>query len=180
MDEREQLLALAKNCTPLLTRLAQTENEYMYLCSKNNKFKKHLGWIVLGLIVCPFLVLGALVDIFTNSNLKSPLPDVIGMLICLALTGLCILAIVNRIKRKERQPIIEQELDKIHNDPSLSWLPSDYRNSIVAGKIIEYLANMRAKTLQEALNLLETEMHQARLEQEVENIKIVNNHYHYI
>ena len=61
-------------------------------------------------------------------------------------------------------PVVERKHNELSSDPLMSWLPSDYRNSSDAFKVIEYLSNMRAKTLQEALNLLETEKHQATLE----------------
>ncbi|MDE6088393.1 MAG: hypothetical protein K2G25_08415 [Oscillospiraceae bacterium] len=58
----------------------------------------------------------------------------------------------------------EQELETLKNDSTLSWLPYDYRDSISYAYLFSYLNNMRANNLGEAINLYETEKHQARLE----------------
>lgn len=166
MDERQQLLACANASNPVLKEMARCENEYDYLSQKEAKFKKRVGWVWVGLILCPLLALGGISDLISNAALVASgrQMDIIGIVISLALTVLCVMAIINHKKRKARIPVILNEHSKLCSDPLMSWLPHDYRNSTYAFKIIEYLSNMRAKTLQEALNLLETEKHQAAME----------------
>lgn len=60
---------------------------------------------------------------------------------------------------------LNEELVNAKNNPSLYWLPMAYRDSFSFKNIVSYIENMRANTLQEAINLLETEKHQARLEE---------------
>lgn len=162
MDERQQLLVCANNCASLLDNMERCENEYDYLTEKEAKFKKRAGWVWAGLILCPFLVLGCLIDMIEHR--RAPGSDIVGLIICIVVTGLCVMSIKNHNKRKARMPVVLNELTALCGDPAISWLPPDYRNSVYARKIIEYLVNMRAKTLQEAINLLETEKHQATME----------------
>ncbi len=74
------------------------------------------------------------------------------------------MSVINHRKRKARMPVVVEKHAALCADPAISWLPPDYRNSSFARKIIEYLYNMRAKTLQEALNLFETEKHRETME----------------
>lgn len=166
MDERQQLLACANASNPVLKEMARCENEYDYLSQKEAKFKKRVGWVWVGLILCPLLALGGISDLFSNSNLEASGRqwDIIGTVISLGVAALCVMSILNHNKRKARIPVVINEHSKLCSDPLMSWLPHDYRNSTYAFKIIEYLSNMRAKTLQEALNILETEKHQAAME----------------
>lgn len=165
MDEREQLLMCANKSAPAIKELADCEAKYLNIVGKENKFKKREGWVWLGMILCPLLALGALSFIFSGEGSPaSRKSDTIGVLIMLALTALCVWTFMNHKKRKKLLAAAEAELDRAHANPALSWLPPEYRNTIYINKIIEYLANMRAKTLQEALNLLETEIHQATME----------------
>lgn len=166
MDEREQLLACAKASTRVLNEMERCESEYAYLTQKEAKFKKRAGWVWAGLILCPLLALGGISDLLSNVNLGASGRqwDIIGTVISLALTALCVISIKKHNKRKARMPVVLNEHSRLCGDPLMSWLPNDYRNSSYAFKIIEYLSNMRAKTLQEALNLLETEKHQATME----------------
>lgn len=164
MDERQQLLACANNCSSLLDKMARCENEYDRLSEKETKYKKRSGWVWLGVVLCPLLALGGIVDLLTNEYPSARNGDIIGVVIMAVLTALCVLALKNHAKRKARIPKVIDEHAILCADPEISWLPPDYRNSVYARKIIEYLANMRAKTLQEALNLLETEKHQATME----------------
>ena len=112
------------------------------------------------------MALGALIDLASNTSLVASgrQMNIIGTVISLILTAVCVLAILFHNKRKARIPRVISERAALCADPAISRFPPDYRNSVYARKNIEYLTNMRAKTLQEALNLLETEMHQAKME----------------
>ncbi len=80
-------------------------------------------------------------------------------------------AIVNKMKAQkelnaERAALESnrQQLETLKNDVSLAWLPYDYRDSVSFRYMYGYLQNMRANNLQEAINLLELEKHQAVVE----------------
>lgn len=64
----------------------------------------------------------------------------------------------------QEKETLESTLVSLKNDPTLSWLPYDYRDSTSFTYLYSYLTNMRANNLTEAINLYETEKHQARLE----------------
>lgn len=166
MDERQQLLACGRNCASLLDDMERCEDEYAGLLEKESKFKKRIGWVVLGLVLCPPIALGSFVDLATNTVMAASerKMDLVGGIIMLALAAASVFALTNHFKRKARMPKVLSEHSMLCADPAISWLPNDYRNSTCARKILEYLANMRATTLQEAINLLETERHQATME----------------
>lgn len=166
MDEREQLLMCASKSTSVLKEMERYEYEYSSLADKEAKFKKRKILVWVGVILCPLLALGALIDLASNTSLIAAgrQMNIIGIVISLVLTAVCVLAILLHNKRKARIPVVLSKHSTLCADPLMSWLPPDYRNSTYAYKIIEYLTNMRAKTLQEALNLLETEKHQAAME----------------
>ncbi len=65
---------------------------------------------------------------------------------------------------KQTKSKYESELSVLRNDAVLSWLPYDYRDSTSFAMLYSYIRNMRANSLKEAINLLETEKHQARVE----------------
>ena len=65
---------------------------------------------------------------------------------------------------KQQVQAKQRELETLRNDAVLTWLPYNYRNSTAFAMMYGYLNNMRANNLTEAINLLETEMHQARVE----------------
>lgn len=165
MDEREQLLVCANQSAPAIKVLADCEDKYLKLLGKEAKFKKREGWVWLGMILCPLLALGALSFIFSGEGSPSSRKtDTIGVLVMLVLTTLCVWTFVKHLKRKKLIAEANAELDRAQADPALSWLPPKYRITTYIYKIIEYLTNMRAKTLQEALNLLEVEIHQTTME----------------
>lgn len=166
MDEREQLLECARQSAPAIKELADCENKYLKLFEKETKFKKREGWVWLGMILCPLLVLGAIIFIITG---KEPSAKTLGtdLTMCVVLGGIgafCIWRFMTHLKRKNELAEASAKVDRAQDNPALSWIPPKYRITTYIGKIIEYLQNMRAKTLQEAINLLETEIHQATME----------------
>lgn len=60
---------------------------------------------------------------------------------------------------------VSPDLETLKNDPSLSWLPYNYRDSHSYELMKGYVENMRVSNLTEAINLLETELHQQRVEE---------------
>ena len=84
---------------------------------------------------------------------------------------LIIYAFIRQNKNKQKLAEYQQQmqakqnaLETLKNDAALVWLPYNYRNSTAFAMMYGYLTNMRANNLTEAINLLETEMHQARVE----------------
>ena len=84
---------------------------------------------------------------------------------------LIVYAFIRQNKNKQKAAEYKQqvqakprELETLKNDAVLTWLPYNYRNSTAFAMMYGYLNNMRANNLTEAINLLETEMHQARVE----------------
>lgn len=77
---------------------------------------------------------------------------------------------LQRKHKKQLETLVPQktskqaELETLKNDASLLWLPYDYRDCTKFAMMYGYIRNMRANSLKEAINLLETEMHQARVE----------------
>lgn len=65
--------------------------------------------------------------------------------------------------RKETEEL-QKKYSELQNDSALSWLMNKYRTSECIFKIAEYVKSGRADSLKEALNLLETEMHNERME----------------
>jgi len=65
---------------------------------------------------------------------------------------------------EQQQQAKQNEIETLKNDASLAWLPYDYRDPTYFAMMYGYVKNMRANSLSEAINLLETEMHQARVE----------------
>ena len=165
MDEREQLLACANQSATAIKELENCENKYLYLWGKEQKFKKREGWVWLGMILGSLLTLGALTQLLSGKiSVSGILGDIIGMLIAAAVTALCVWVFMNHLKRKKLIAEANAEIDRAQANPALSWIPPKYRVTTYIYKMIEYLQNMRAKTLQEAINLLETEIHQATME----------------
>lgn len=167
MDEREQLLETARQSGSVIKELENCENKYLHLLEKETKFKKHVGWVWVGMILCPLLALGALSTIFGGQepSASSLSVDIIGTLICVGLTALCVWRFIVHLNRKKLIAEANAELDRVQANPALSWLPPKYRITTYIYKMIEYWQNMRAKTLQEAINLLETEIHQQTMEE---------------
>lgn len=177
--EREELLGHINECAGIMNQLKQKEDEYNILNEALNKKwnptknMNGLGKIIFYLVV--FSAIG-LLSIFSLSILMGFLvafsSDPIGTIPYL-LFGIAILAIIIFIasssnKKKNEKRVRMQELDKemteLSTSPLLSWLPPDYRCTLAYFAIAGYVQNLRANTLQEALNLYETEKHQTRLE----------------
>ena len=80
----------------------------------------------------------------------------------------CIVFLVNHIRRvmkcKSTIAQSQQKLTILSLDDSLSWLPESYRTASAVFYIAEYVQNGRADSLKEALELLETELHRKRME----------------
>ncbi|MDE6004445.1 MAG: zinc ribbon domain-containing protein [Oscillospiraceae bacterium] len=164
-SERELVLHNMENSFSVMTAIKEKEiqiasyEETIAHEQKEARMLQTIGFFAIGYFICIFI--GAFSDsgeVFTT----------LGVIIFVAFG---ILGIVNRIHHKkkaakfiEKKGICDQELEMLKNDAVLSWLPYDYRDSTSFAYLFSYLNNMRASNLKEAINLYETEKHQARLE----------------
>ena len=161
MNEREILIADISGSFESMRVVEAIEAEFILTLSKRAK-ARGVGRFILFYLVGAALG-GLIMMMFANSQAA-------GSLIGFALFILPILLpIVMRIMSTKtydkKLNKLNEELVTAKNNPSLCWLPMAYRDSFSFKNIATYVQNMRANTLQEAINLLETEKHQARLEE---------------
>lgn len=155
MDERNQLLALVKASQPMAQKLADIEAALTASIAKSMKYQKKasigscIKRTLIGLVLLSFIFM------------KFPIFIVPGLA---AIIGYSVLMNMQFKKCVKTNGELSAEHERLMADPCLAWLPTDYRNSTAWEKIAGYLINMRANTLQEAINLYETEAHQERLE----------------
>ena len=156
MNEREQLLSNIANCAEIMKAIGQKEYEIDSIEKKIENIKPLCG--MKGIFVYVIIAV-AFCQLTMPKQLELSFFVIIGFPI------LCV------ILAKRKQKSLYEQIDKINeeiavlqNDSSLLWLPVKYRHTFAYRNIADYLNNMRANNLQEALNLYETELHQTRLE----------------
>ena len=105
------------------------------------------------------------------SNTSRNIMIVIGVLFFPLGLLLIVYAISRQKKIKQKVAELQQqvrskqvETETLKNDAALAWLPHDYRNSTFFAMMYGYVTNMRANNLSEAINLLETDIHRAKVE----------------
>ena len=161
MFDREQLLVLFQQSAPAMNAMQAAENKLVesdQLREKYARFGKLSIFKVFAALIIFFILGELLTDAFKMDEIiVFPALIVIFLLI----------HIVNKIMMKRYEKVLAEaaaEIERIKADPSLSWLPYNYRSSVEFGLIVGYINNMRAHNLTDAINLLETEMHRARVE----------------
>lgn len=165
VDERAVLMQNIINSSEVINAIATAENKASESKKKLDEYTQASGnnsFIILGVLMVVFLLGGMF---WGGLMVLSPF-----------WLGAIVFKIVNTKKKNKFAKIYNEDIDtleRLMNDASLSWLPYDYRDSFSMGHIITYLKNMRARNIQEAINLLETEMHQARMEYLSANAAIV-------
>ena len=160
MSEKEMLLQNIAAAAPITQQLGQIEAEISDLSDEREKKKKvGCGWIGL-LIICVLAVLWGLGFVILDKDFSG--------LITFAIGAVPIAIFIKRILRagecKKKISELAAKYQGLRNDTSLSWLPPDYRDSSSINAIASYLQNGRADSLKEAINLLETEQHNERME----------------
>ena len=166
MNEKEQLIQNVNASVPVMEQMHQLEMEITALedeVQKKSQYGCGTG-IVLGMVVLfGIFSLGILLG-GRNNNPN----DTQQALICVGIMVVCLVFLFRQIKRvktcKSQLGLSKQKLILLRADNSLSWLPESYRTSSCISAIRSYLLDGRADSLKEAINLLETEMHQQRLE----------------
>ena len=169
------LIELADNSLKVMDLIAKRQiklNEEKTKFDKTNK--KYKRNIILAVIFFIYLlcVISGLLSAIQKKTLSGSEGTVISLVLC-GIEALLIIYAVRLSKKKnklvkeneENNKSIKQEIYELQCDKSLDWLPVNYREPIPFDCIYRYLLDKRANNLQEALNLFETELHQARMEQ---------------
>ncbi len=157
-DERETILGFMNNSFTVMSAIKEKENIIAGLDEGIDKARKRsrIRYVVL----CTFIGLCIAFVLANNEVLQWP-----AFLACIAI------GVLNMLFQKKKAAGLTadrskyvNELETLKSDAVLSWLPYDYRDSTSFAYLFSYMNNMRASTLKEAINLYETEKHQARLE----------------
>ncbi|MBQ7834830.1 MAG: hypothetical protein IJ385_03515 [Ruminiclostridium sp.] len=167
MSEKEELIVNINNSFESIRKVEVIETEILLNLDKRRK-ARGVGSFILFYLVGT--AIGGLIMVMF-SHIQA-----LGGLVAFSLFLLPILMpIVTRIMRTKqfdkKIDELNETLVKAKSDPSLSWLPMAYRDSVSFQFIASYIQNMRANNLQEAINLFETEKHQARLEENAKYAK---------
>lgn len=149
-QEREMLLQQMNGSFQVMTALKRAEDELeemegqltqLELKASNSSRNK---MILIGFLLTAFMGLGLILIVYAfirQNKSKQTAADY-----------------------KQQVQAKQREVETLKNDAALAWLPYNYRDSTFFAMMYGYVTNMRANTLSEAINLLETEMHQARVE----------------
>ena len=145
--EREELIKKISESVPYMSELAKAEDfitDYPKVKSKAYK------WITISLWPA---VLGIMVFIGFLTATEDKLVLFFITLILFVPTALTIIAF---IKKKQNYDEAVKKTKDIENNPTLSWLPINYRNSFAFSYISDCITSGRADTLKEALNDFES------------------------
>lgn len=163
MSEKELFIINANNSLPLAQKLNQLEDEFEQL-SEEIEQKKKFG--CLWAMALGFSALMAILGVV--AILAYGLKGFTSMLFFFAIASPPVILLVLRLRRiitcKTKIQELERNIANMQGDISLAWLPTEYRTGSCLNAIIGYAQNGRADTLKEALNILENEMHQQRME----------------
>ena len=159
-NEREAVIAQATNCLPVMTSMKENEDKIEGLEEEIEKYEKKgkISYAIFIYIICLFIVGMILIKA----------PNFIQWLAIIACVPIPVMYRKKKLNKaaelKAQKQDCENQISVLKQDATLSWLPYDYRDATSFAMILSYLENMRANTLREAINLLETEKHQARVE----------------
>ena len=159
-QERDAILAQATNCLPVMTSMKENEDKIESLDDEIEKYEKK-GKIIYAIFI--YIVCFLIVAIILQKT-----PNFIQLLGMIAIVPIPVMYRKKKLNKaaelKAQKQECENQINVLKQDATLSWLPYDYRDATSFAMILSYLENMRANTLKEAINLLETEKHQARVE----------------
>ncbi len=147
MEEKEQLISAINGSAAIVSRLDAIEDKINAAEENIEKVKPKLIMHIIAVIGAMLVTMGAP---YTPCGLI-----IVGIYAC---------AWIYVISSKKKLNLLNEEYKVARNDPSVAWVPADYRDSYSITKIAEYIRNDRADTLRECINMLETEMHQNRVE----------------
>ena len=151
-SEKEQLIADITNSYNIMQQIELCESTYEQIEEKHEKLAS--GKLILLVLFVAVFLAALLLD-----------KHIFGGIIVAAATVAFFFLRSRKLKAYKRQmEAALSEAARLKADSSLSWLPLAYRDTTAFQYISSYIANMRANSLQEAINLYETEKHQARVE----------------
>ncbi len=159
MNEREQLISAINGSTEVVSKLGELEDKIEATEEKIRKWKPRI-WMTLLAAFGVLCIFGG-IDEFKKGHPSAAGDFWVGVVIIAVYAYHMFYA----AKKKKLLSSLNEEYEKVLNDPSISWVPVDYRNAGCILKIAEYVRNNRADTLRDCINMLETEMHQNRVEQ---------------
>lgn len=169
MNERETIIQQFTDAGPVIEELKQSQLSLVNAMDEEKKAKKLSGilftylYVLLGMILCGIAaLLFALI-----------LPDSLDTLVeLLVIAGTIVFTVIMRKRGKQKQEEAQKKIDEekqhfisIANKPELSFIPPDYRHTLCIVRLYNYFVNGRVNTMQEAVNLYETEAHQERMEE---------------
>ena len=160
MNEKEILIQNVNGAIPTAQKMKQLENEIDQLSAEIEQ-KKKFGclWVVAFFFSFAFVISGVCFILAEEFG---------SMLFAFAVASLPVIFLILRLKRinacKSKIKELEGDIANMQNDTTLAWLPAEYRTGSCLTAIIGYVQNGRADSLKEAINLLENEMHQQRME----------------
>lgn len=149
MTEKEQLIENIKEALPIAEKMQELEENIEQLEAKIAK--SHVGCVLIGLTAF-FLVCGII-------ELSS------GGLILAIILGVVIAAKKGSgASAATKLSEVQQQYAAYKQCAALAWLPEKYRIPSSIAKIASYVRDGRVDTLKEAINTLEAELAQQRLE----------------
>lgn len=158
MNEKEILIQNVNGAIPTAQKMKQLENEIEQLSAEIERKKKYGCMWVVAFFFSAMLVIVGIGLIFVEEFTIMPF----------AFASLPVIFLILRLKRinacKSKIKELEGDIANMQNDTTLAWLPAEYRTGSCLTAIIGYVQNGRADSLKEAINLLENEMHQQRME----------------
>lgn len=168
MNEKEMLIANVRASEEVGQQITAKEGDINKLLTKKAARRKATGgeslmgrilWFMF--IYCCLFSCGTAIIIGTIGKIWSPL----GTLACLIFCGYMIyFYFVGGFVLNDKIKKTQNELKELEQSPQLSWIPAEYRTSSCITAIISYVQSGRADTMKEVLNLLETDMHNQRME----------------
>lgn len=158
MNEKEIIIQNVNGAIPTAQKMKQLENEIEQLSAEIERKKKYSCLWVVAFVFSFVLVIGGIGLIYVEEFTLMPF----------AVASLPVIFLILRLKRinacKSKIKELEGDIANMQNDTTLAWLPAEYRTGSCLTAIIGYVQNGRADSLKEAINLLENEMHQQRME----------------
>lgn len=163
VQDRESLIALMESSTSAMDEVKKREDTIKQYEEKVEKLNEMpvkrigIGCGIIGVILAIQLTSKVITDFGVQCMMSFFI-----IVACIIMVSV----ICSKIKNNHLSKIADERaaLEKAKSNIALDWLPYDYRESVAFAYIYSYLQNQRAHNLTEAINLFETEKHQARLE----------------
>ncbi len=161
MNEREELIKNINASLEVMKKIDKCEDKLSRIYDKYGMMYG-VGFVLL-YIVCILIGGGVLfaalcVSMIKESFLIIPIA-VVCILFAFAEPILIRKSLIKKYEKKGGKLLVD--IAKYQNEPVLSWLPDRYRFAVCYGIIIGYVSGEKVNSLQEAIDLMEQEHHQA-------------------